>query len=766
MLLLLSTAVRANTSQDAQNWYEQALELIETKQYPQALTSLRQLQRAYPGFKNIAAVQTRIAVLQESQDAGESLAVFLSALALRDSGRIDAALKQLSVIAEADPAGSLTDDALYISAYLHVMDRYDFAAARMDLEKLKQRFPDSAYSDSAQYLDAIALEQMGNTTAARKLLIDLRERHTALSLPMNFRWPNGTALSRYWFDRADRRLAIVEQRITTASTLKTSDRQPGGKLRVAVNVNGVEMQLLLVPSPLTKHTEWLGGDLRSVLPPSIGIYDGQVEGIADSWVRVVLSDNQVSGVLQINGTHQKLYPAHLIGTLDYYQPRSKKPGWAGKAQSPLAEKLQGLDALVAPPVSNTDMQRRSRSIATDVRAVPVSIVVDSQYDRYYAGRGLANALNNLNIADGVYRQFGLALILDEALTLNAAADPLALGAVPLETILRTFRDYRLQYKTIFEDSALSYLFTGNPKTDVTLGLAWIDTACRVDGYDVGVTTPTTFGDVLITHELGHSLGAQHDTDTSCNDNSLSLMWPNISQRTQTQFTYCSKQQILETRVKDCLKNTIDLNLVANSNSTSISFTLSNPDSALTLDAWLTIESSAPDQLQWPGYCQALTPTSATCFVDSITPSERRTLSFDVDSAFHGSNAPVTAQLVPVGVIELQASDNLATASPAGGATMSHLNVNLQSGGSTNLPSNSSPVLPATGAAKSTGAFGPLENAGFLLLLYLGYRRHTRPSPQRNLVLVKLKLTFLSRGAKCLDIRTTHQLDLHSHFRWQ
>ena len=757
VVLLLTTAVQANTSQDAQNWYEQALELIEMKQYPQALTSLRQLQRAYPGFKKIAAVQTRIAVLQESQDAGDSLAVFLSALALRDSGQIDAALKELSVIAEADPAGSLTDDALYISAYLHVMDRYDFAAARSDLEKLNQRFPDSAYSDSAQYLDAIALEQMGSTAAARRLLIDLRERHTALSLPLNFRWPNGTALSRYWFDRADRRLAIVEQRMATASTLKTSDREPNGKLRVAVNVNGVEMQLLLVPSPLTKNTEWLGGDLRSALPPAIGIYDGEVEGIADSWVRAVLSDNQISGVLHINGTQQKLYPANLIGTLDYYQPRAKKPDWAGKAQSPLAEKLQGLDALVAPPVSNTGMQNRSRSIATDVRAVPVSVVIDSQYDRYYAGGGLANALNNLNIADGVYRQFGLALVLDEALTLDASADPLALGAVTLETILRTFRDYRLQYKTIFDDSALSYLFTGNPKTDITLGLAWIDTACRVDGYDVGVTTPTTFGDVLITHELGHSLGAQHDTDTICNDNSLSLMWPNISQRTQTQFSYCSKQRILETRVKNCLKNTIDLNLVADSNSTTISFTLSNPDSALTLDAWLTIESSAPDQLQWPAYCQSLTPTSATCFVDSITPSERRTLSFDVDEAFHGSNAPVTAQLVPVGVLELQASDNLATASPAGGATMSHLNVNSQSVDNTNLPSNTATVSPVTGAAKSAGAFGPVENSLSLLLLYLWYRRNMGPCSQGNLVYVLLKLAVLSRGTECLNIRTTHQL---------
>ena len=121
-------------------------------------------------------------------------------------------------------------------------------------------------------------------------------------------------------------------------------------------------------------------------------------------------------------------------------------------------------------------------------------------DRYYAGAGLSTALNSLNIADGIYRQFGIALTLDEAVTFDNNNDPMNLGPVTLETILRSFRDYRQDYATLFQDSALTYLFSGNPKTDITLGLAWIDTACRVDGYDVGVTTPTGFGDVLLTHD--------------------------------------------------------------------------------------------------------------------------------------------------------------------------------------------------------------------------------------------------------------------------
>lgn len=697
--------------------YDRALNQIESQQYSQALAGLRQLQKRYPKFLKIAAVQTRIAVLQESADAGESLAVFLKALALRDAGKIDEALVELNTIASAYPAGTLTDDALYISAYLQVMDRYDFLAARAVLGTLNQRFPESAYSDSAQYLNAIALEQLGDTEAARLVLIDLRDRHTALSLPLNFRWPSGGVLSRYWFDRADRRLAIVEQRIASASEVGVTETRLDGKLRVAVNVDGVDMQLLLVPSPLTRQTQWLDGQLSEKLPPSIGVFDGTVEGVSNSWVRAVLQENLISGVVNINGKRHKLQPANLIGTLDYYQPRSRKPVSAGGLRSNLASSVQGLDVLVAPPeIGAVNIRSRSRAVQTDIRAVPISIVVDSQYDRYYAGSGLAVALNNLNIADGVYRQFGMALTLDEALSFDDTTDPMKLGAVTLETILRSFRDYRLQYKTLFEDSALTYLFTGNPKTDVTLGLAWIETACRLDGYDVGVTTPSTFGDVLLTHELGHSLGAQHDSDTECNDNPRSLMWPNISSKTETRFTSCSTSSVLRSRPKSCLKNSVDMMLGASSDSATVVFDIVNPDSALTLDAQLLVETSAPDQLIWPAGCQVQTPTSAVCFVDTLSPAENRTLSFEISTLFQASDAPVTAQLVPVGLLELKPDDNLATASLAGGVSLDHLPVSIPS---VSLNSASEPNSSGSGndlaAAKSGGGS---VTAGWLIFAFL------------------------------------------------
>lgn len=727
-VLFASDAVAQSRSAgelEAQGLYSQALEQIDAKKYSEALESLRQVQSQFPSFTKIAGVQTRVAVLRESADAGESLAVFLSALTLRDNGEMDAALESLGAIASADPAGTLTDDALYIMAYLQVMDRYAFAKAREALRTLDERFPESAYTDSAQYLEAIALEQLGNTSAARTLLMDLRDRHTALNLPMDFRWPKGTVLSRYWFDRADRRLAIVQERMTNASRFSAKAKQSDGKLRVAVNVNGADLQLLLVPSPLTRQTQWLDGSLTDQLPPSVGIYDGVVEGMADSWVRVVLKNSSITGAIHMNGKQHKLHPDNLIGTLDYYQPRTLNRDGVRAVSSELADSVQGLDALIAPPESLQDaLQGKSRSVHTDVRAVPVSIVIDSQFNRYYAGEGLTEALNNMNIADGIYRQFGLALVLDEAVTLSEGADPLNHGRVTLETILRRFRDYRLQYKTLFGQSALTYLFTGNPRSDATLGLAWIDTACRTDGYDVGVTTPSRFGDVLLTHELGHSLGAQHDSDTSCNDNEQSLMWPNISSRTESEFTQCSKTSVLQSRGKQCLSNSVDLAINASSTGTTVNFEVVNPDASLTLDAQLLIETSFPDQLQWPAGCQRQTPTSAKCFVDTLQPDERRVISFIVNDQFQNSDAPVTAQLTPIGLLELRSDDNLATVLVEGGASTQHLIVDINPEISSIAPSSTS--VGASSAPSAASSAGSLEWLQLLSIAFLlGCRRQCR-----------------------------------------
>ncbi len=658
-----STAASAEKP-DAADLYATALSQIDSLEFKQAVQTLRSIQARYPEFDRISSVQTRIAVLHEAEGAGNALSHYLSAIDSQDKGDIDGAINTLDFILSQYKQSSLRDDALYLKAYVQIMHRYDFEAARVTLARLESEFGVSAYKDSADYLDAIALEQMGDTDGAREALLALRERHTAVSLPFGFNLPEGNVLSRYWYDRADKRLTILEKHLQTVSTLRTKVVADDGAMRVNVNVDGVDLELQLTPSPITSQASWVDGVLQDALPPAAGVFVGSVVGDPDSWVRTVIMDDVIIGAANAFGNHYTLKQDSLTGTLDYYQPLKTARRSAKKRIDSTSTEIELMeDAIVAPftaPRASTQKRTVPTNTTNAMRVVPISIVIDSAFDRYHGGNGLVTALNQLNVADGLYRQFGIALAVDEVQVFgDEDEDPIEVGPVSLEDYLQSFRSYRQSQRTFFNDSALTYLFTGKQRTDATLGLAWIDTLCRTDGYDVGIITPSVIGDVLLTHELGHSLGAQHDTDTSCNQNTSTLMWPHISTRTTTQFSSCSQTMVSGARDKTCLVDAIDLELQVRGSGNEVVFDLLNYDSSLAMNATLHIETSTPDLVTWPAGCRALTVTSGQCVIATLAPSEKRSLSF-LTNATQSDNALITGQLEPSGTQDFVPANNTAT----------------------------------------------------------------------------------------------------------
>jgi len=121
----------------------------------------------------------------------------------------------------------------------------------------------------------------------------------------------------------------------------------------------------------------------------------------------------------------------------------------------------------------------------------VGVVIDSKYNNYYSGRGAEEALSILNTTDGLFREeLGIALKIETVVVIdNSANDPMNLGNVTMEDMMRNFRDYRLVSPDLGSGIGLATLFSGNKNTDSALGLAWIGSACRTDGYDVSVVTP-------------------------------------------------------------------------------------------------------------------------------------------------------------------------------------------------------------------------------------------------------------------------------------
>jgi len=124
-------------------------------------------------------------------------------------------------------------------------------------------------------------------------------------------------------------------------------------------------------------------------------------------------------------------------------------------------------------------------------------------------------------------------------------------------------------------------------------------------------------------------------------------------------------------------------------------------------------------LSWPAGCQSQTPTSALCFIDSLQPAEQRTISFPVTQAFQNSDSPVSGQLSPVGLLELQSGNNIATVLVEGGASSQHLISNGTTPVNSVTPTTSSTRLNSTpSAARSSGALSQLWLM-FIVLILLG-----------------------------------------------
>lgn len=641
-LLLLPVVAMADDEQAAADAYESATQAINGGNFRQALQTLRQLQRDYPSYSNIAGVKTRVAILHEADFAGAELGTFLTALSARDAGDAESAISLLQSIVSDTPDSPLVDDAIYLIAYVQLMERFDYDAALSQLRQLDVLTPDTAYTDAADYLEAIAYEQSGRTTQAIELFEALRARHTSVSLPFGYRIAKGNVLSRYWFDRADRRLEMLGERQEESTTLTSRNTVSENELHLSVLVSGVEVDLILEPSSITQSAQWRDGALRDSAPPSVGVFSGHVKGDEQSWARVVVSDNDIQGVIMQDGVEHRLHSEDLIGTLDYYQPKHR----AGAAiQMGGSEDMLPLmlDTLATPPVSSVrDRFSLKAADTTDMRVVPMSIVIDSQYNRYYNGEALLQAVSGLNVADEVYRSLGLTLQLDESIVIDdSSVDPMALGPTTLETMLRNFRTFRQERVTMFDDSALVYLFTGNPKTDITLGLAWIDTACRTDGFDVGVTTPSGFGDVLLTHELGHSLGAQHDTDTECSGINGKLMSPRISGNTDTNMSDCSRSSIVNSVNRSCFLDALDLALDVSQIGNAVALNINNLDSSTSVNAQLNVEVDSSAGVTWPDFCEAVGPGTVECRLSDIAPAGSATVSVSFDAA---SEPRLTAQV--------------------------------------------------------------------------------------------------------------------------
>jgi hypothetical protein len=613
-------------------------------------------------------VKIRMPVLEEAKKlgAGPDLERFLEALSDRAADNIPAALDKLNTLLTDYPDSRLRDDSRYLIGYIQMMDEFDFGAASEAMETLQRDFPESRYFDTALYSQAIAQEQLGNNDAAANLFGKLRDRHTAMSIKsFDLYWPRSTLGSRYWFDRSDDRLKRIEHAQLNAAKVieRTESDNTDYPVRLTVSASGKRHVLLVKPSSILQGTEISGDADAALQSASVETLQGIIEGEAESWARVTLQGDTLSGVISVQGERIPLIGAATAGTLSDYNTllRSDIDGNAASLQD---------DAHGAPPETNAiDSYLRSiRQYDADytqsggvTHVARVGVVIDSQYNDYHGGNGFQEALSILNTTDGIFREeLGIALHIETVIVIaDRTRDTMNIGRVEMVDMMRNFRNYRLSNSVLANsDIGLATLFSGNKNSDEPLGLAWIGTACRTDGYDVSVVTPFSQPVLLSTHELAHTLGANHDYSTSCGEG-RNLMSRHLSGAIDQTFSSCSKQEIATVLANtSCHSDAIDLAVDFGAiTPEEVQLSVLNNDMVRSVPAAnLRVEMKDIASAEFPDNCSATDNDSLLCQFGAIQSIDNQQITIALPESIDTSES-VTAYAEPVGYRDIQNNNN-------------------------------------------------------------------------------------------------------------
>ena len=468
-------------------------------------------------------------------------------------------------------------------------------------------------------------------------------------------------------------------------SVETLDADPWSH-RISVRIGNRVENLLVSPNTQLNNLQIVTTDGASVDHNSIA-YAGIIESLPESWARVVIDGQFVSGTINAGNssthfsseqtgfsTNSFGYGNQLLSPLTPPEvPTNKIPrkkALNASQDSLSAETALGDDELPDEPSSEQQFAEvvvpvnspLIQTVGDVTRVARIGIVVDSLYQEAIGGRGLNNAISTLNSVDGLYREkFGLALMVDVVVLLtDEAAVPL--NGTSLEENLSLFRDYRIKSELLPEDLSLVHLFTGADTGDNAVGLAFSGAACRTDGYDVSMSRPFLFPVELAAHEIGHNLGADHDDATpGCQNVVDHLMFSAINSNTTREFSSCSSDAI-QTRLQQntCYTDVINMGVdITQIESNQVLATVTNLDTSRAFpSATLYLDLINATVAEAPALCELDGPSKLICGIPATFAGDQHDLAVKLRQAPEEERT-ISMRLEPNGFFDLVDQNNSA-----------------------------------------------------------------------------------------------------------
>ena len=309
-------------------------------------------------------------------------------------------------------------------------------------------------------------------------------------------------------------------------------------------------------------------------------YAGSIRNIDDSWVRVSNINGQWQGVVSLFGTMHSIQQGISVkeGTaaasygLLYSQPiesTGEYAGTCGAGDEPhsmlshvptLTAEGDGANASTPSILSATFAEFCASQVKNNANQdicviAEVEIAFDLLFQAAYGVQANAQALSILNIVDGHYLN-DLNISID-AITVEMLANDLfdtTTNPITLLEDIDTKKD-NAQIPFIKNNNALTHLVTGRDFDGFTLGVAYLGTVCRADGFSTGTSSinfeggiiSTALQAIVVAHELAHNFGSEHDGPTgnaACPENTF-IMSPGVGAGL-TNFSSCSVDDIKQT----------------------------------------------------------------------------------------------------------------------------------------------------------------------------------------------------------------------------
>ena len=175
-----------------------------------------------------------------------------------------------------------------------------------------------------------------------------------------------------------------------------------------------------------------------------------------------------------------------------------------------------------------------------LRELEIAIDADFEYFQTHGGDAQAEMESVMNVVDGIYEsELGLTISLVSINIWDDAADPYT--HTNADNLLIEMRNYwNANRRNVSRD--VVHLFTGKNLDGTVVGLAYLSVICSgTSGYGLSQDLNSeALMPILVAHEIGHNLGANHDSSGS---SPHYVMYPSLGLSNLDEFSATSQADI-------------------------------------------------------------------------------------------------------------------------------------------------------------------------------------------------------------------------------